>query len=74
MGHSVIIGVPEIAETARRSTRHPPMVDVASKVRLAGQADGLGIFLAGGLVGGPAVVTIGFVIPRINHISWQVRT
>ena len=72
MSHSIVVGVPEVAKTAGRAARHTPMVDVAREIRLAGQADRLGVFLTGVLVGGTTVVAIRFVVPRINHVSWEV--
>lgn len=69
MGHSIIVRIPKVANTTRRTAWHTPMVHVSREVELARHTDRRGVFDSRGFVGRPTIITIGFVVSRTNHVS-----
>jgi len=72
MRHAIIIRIPHIAKTAGWAAGHPEMVDIAGEISLANHANRLCILHARGCVGGSAIVAVGFVVARIDHVAANV--
>ena len=70
VSHAVVVAVPEVLETARRSRRHTEVVPVSGEVGLARHADTDIIGEVVSLVRRTAVVAIGFVVARAYHVGF----